>query len=122
MIDAEFVERLIRAVDESGVDTVEIRRGGTRVRISKTPPPAPVRTEAEAGPVAGAVESLASGDRPSAAPAEPPVAGVSATKCLLIECRCGSKSSMKSSRGCLTCRSYRSLCSANHSRLLFACN
>lgn len=67
MIDAEFVERLIRAVDESGIDTVEIRRGGTRVRISKTPPPAPVRTEAQAGPVAGAVEPPASGDGASAA-------------------------------------------------------
>jgi len=53
MIDAEFVERLIRAVDESGIDTVEIRRGGTRVRISKTPPPAPVPTEAGAGPLRG---------------------------------------------------------------------
>ena len=80
MIDPEFVERLIRAVDESGIDTVEIRRGGTRVRISKTPPPAPVRTEAEAGPVAEAVESLASGDRASAAPAESTVAGDSAAK------------------------------------------
>ncbi|MDE0475190.1 MAG: acetyl-CoA carboxylase biotin carboxyl carrier protein [Gammaproteobacteria bacterium] len=79
-MDAEFVERLIRAVDESGIDTVEIRRGGTRVRISKTPPPAPVRTEAEAGPVAEAVESLASGDRASAAPAESTVAGDSATR------------------------------------------
>lgn len=80
MIDAEFVERLIRAVDESGIDTVEIRRGGTRVRISKTPPPAPVRTEAEAGPVAGAVESPASGEAVSAASAESTVAGDSAAR------------------------------------------
>ena len=68
MIDAEFVERLIRAVDESGIDTVEIRRGATRVRISKTPPSAPVRTEA-AGAAAGTVESPASADRASAEPA-----------------------------------------------------
>ena len=80
MIDAEFVERLIRAVDESGIDTVEIRRGGTRVRISKTPPPAPVRTEAEAEPVAGAVASAASGDGASAAPAASTVAGDSAAR------------------------------------------
>jgi acetyl-CoA carboxylase biotin carboxyl carrier protein len=78
MIDAEFVERLIRAVDESGIDTVEIRRGATRVRISKTPPPAPVRTEAAAGPVAGADESPAPGDRAPAAPAESTAAGDSA--------------------------------------------
>ena len=71
MIDAEFVERLIRAVDESGIDTVEIRRGATRVRISKTPPPAPVRTDAAAGAAAGTVESPASADRASAASAEP---------------------------------------------------
>ena len=75
MIDAEFVERLIRAVDESGIDTVEIRRGGTRVRISKTPPPAPVQTEAGAEPVAGALASAASRDGASAAPAESTVAG-----------------------------------------------
>lgn len=78
MIDAEFVERLIRAVDESGIDTVEIRRGATRVRISKTPPPAPVRTEAAAGTVARVVESPASGDRAPAAPAESMAAGDSA--------------------------------------------
>jgi acetyl-CoA carboxylase biotin carboxyl carrier protein len=38
MIDLEFIERLIRAFDESGVDSLEIERGGTRVRLAKTPP------------------------------------------------------------------------------------
>ena len=37
MIDLEFVERLIRALDESGLDSIEIDRGGTRLRLSKTP-------------------------------------------------------------------------------------
>ena len=37
MIDLEFLERLIRAVDESGIDSIEIERGGTRVRVGKTP-------------------------------------------------------------------------------------
>ena len=69
MIDAEFVERLIRAVDESGIDTVEIRRGATRVRISKTPPPAPVRTDAGSAPATAPVEQPATGDAPPAAPA-----------------------------------------------------
>jgi acetyl-CoA carboxylase biotin carboxyl carrier protein len=41
MIDLEFVQGLIRAVDESGIDSLEISRGGTRVRIGKTPPAAP---------------------------------------------------------------------------------
>ncbi len=38
MIDLEFVERLIRTLDESGLDHVEIERGGTRVRVSRSPP------------------------------------------------------------------------------------
>ncbi len=38
MIDLEFVESLIRALDESSLDTLEVDRGGTRVRLSKSPP------------------------------------------------------------------------------------
>ncbi len=38
MIDLEFIERLIKAFDDSGVDSLEIERGGTRVRLAKTPP------------------------------------------------------------------------------------
>jgi acetyl-CoA carboxylase biotin carboxyl carrier protein len=37
MIDLEFLERLIKAVDQSGLDSIELERGGTRVRLSKTP-------------------------------------------------------------------------------------
>ncbi len=44
MIDFDFIERLISALDASSVDSLEIERGGTRVRLSKTPP-------AIAGPV-----------------------------------------------------------------------
>jgi len=46
MIDLEFLRGLIGAVDESGIDSLEISRGGTRIRISKTPPPAPVSAQA----------------------------------------------------------------------------
>ncbi|HYW06024.1 MAG TPA: acetyl-CoA carboxylase biotin carboxyl carrier protein [Longimicrobium sp.] len=42
MIDLEFLRGLISAVDESGIDSLEIARGGTRIRIHKTPPPAAV--------------------------------------------------------------------------------
>ena len=42
MIDFEFLERLIRAVDGSGIDHVEIERGETRVRVSKSPLAQPV--------------------------------------------------------------------------------
>ncbi len=37
MIDFEFVERLIQALDNSSLDSVEIERGGTRIRLGKTP-------------------------------------------------------------------------------------
>ena len=42
MIDLEFVRGLIDAVDSSGIDSLEINRAGTRIRIAKTPPPAPL--------------------------------------------------------------------------------
>ncbi len=37
MMDLDFVQRLIKALDESGLDSIEIERGGTRIRIAKTP-------------------------------------------------------------------------------------
>lgn len=37
MMDLDFLKGLIAAVDESGIDTLEINRAGTRIRISKTP-------------------------------------------------------------------------------------
>ena len=37
MIDIDFVESLIRMLDESSLDSLEIRRGGTRIRLSKSP-------------------------------------------------------------------------------------
>jgi len=48
MIDLEFIERLIQAIDKSSLDSIEIERGGTRVRLAKSPPPAPVVTAAPA--------------------------------------------------------------------------
>src|SRR5690606_6066274 len=35
--DLDFLRGLIAAVDESGIDSLEVARGGTRIRISKTP-------------------------------------------------------------------------------------
>jgi acetyl-CoA carboxylase biotin carboxyl carrier protein len=37
MIDFDFIERLIRALDDSSIDSLEIEKGGTRVRLSKSP-------------------------------------------------------------------------------------
>jgi acetyl-CoA carboxylase biotin carboxyl carrier protein len=47
MIDLDFVRGLIEAVDRSGIDSLEISRAGTRVRIAKSPPaPAPAAAPA----------------------------------------------------------------------------
>jgi acetyl-CoA carboxylase biotin carboxyl carrier protein len=62
MIDLDFIERLIRTFDGSGVDSLEIERGGTRIKLSKTPPsvtvpgafPTPVATSAGTAPQAAA--------------------------------------------------------------------
>lgn len=37
MIDLAFLESLINAIDASTIDSIEIERGGTRIRLSKTP-------------------------------------------------------------------------------------
>jgi acetyl-CoA carboxylase biotin carboxyl carrier protein len=42
MIDLDFLRGLIEAVDHSGIDSLEINRAGTRIRIAKTPAAAPV--------------------------------------------------------------------------------
>jgi acetyl-CoA carboxylase biotin carboxyl carrier protein len=36
MMDLDFVQSLIKALDESGLDSIEIERWGTRIRIAKT--------------------------------------------------------------------------------------
>ena len=36
-MDLDFLERLIKALDESSIDSLEIERGGTRVSLAKTP-------------------------------------------------------------------------------------
>ncbi len=79
MIDLDFLRGLIEAVDGSGIDSLEISRGGTRIRIAKTPPPAPV--SASAAPARPAVEyalPAAPAAAPSAAPAAAPSGGAPA--------------------------------------------
>jgi acetyl-CoA carboxylase biotin carboxyl carrier protein len=80
MIDLEFIERLIRAIDESSVDSLEIERGGTRVRLAKTPPmtAAPVL---HAAPPAPAYAPAPAASAP--APAEAPQAKASPSEGLL---------------------------------------
>ncbi|MDH5590174.1 MAG: acetyl-CoA carboxylase biotin carboxyl carrier protein [Gemmatimonadota bacterium] len=64
MIDLDFLERLIKAIDESSIDSVELERGGTRVRLAKSPP-----VSAVAAPMAPAPVSLPAPSGPAAAPA-----------------------------------------------------
>jgi acetyl-CoA carboxylase biotin carboxyl carrier protein len=76
MIDLDFIRGLIEAVDDSGIDSLEIARGGTRIRINKTPPPAPVAAAAAAPAVAQAAAPAPAAAAPSApaeaaAPAQP---------------------------------------------------
>jgi acetyl-CoA carboxylase biotin carboxyl carrier protein len=74
LIDLDFVRALIAAVDGSGIDTLEISRGGTKVRISKSPVQvggAAVGPVAVAPPVASAPAlAIAGNPGPAALPAE----------------------------------------------------
>ncbi|MEO5510321.1 MAG: acetyl-CoA carboxylase biotin carboxyl carrier protein [Longimicrobiales bacterium] len=72
-IDLAFLRGLIEAVDQSGIDSVEIDRDGTRVRISKTPPPAPVSAAMPA-----VIHHATPAAVPSAAVAAPAEAAVAA--------------------------------------------
>lgn len=70
MIDLDFVRGLIEAVDSSGIDSLEINRAGTKIRIAKTPPPAPVTAAAPAiAPMIAAPASAPLAAAPAAAPA-----------------------------------------------------
>lgn len=37
MMDLDFIKSLIKALDESGLEEIEIERGGTRIRLARTP-------------------------------------------------------------------------------------
>ena len=80
MIEIGFLESLIRMLDDSSLDTLEIRRGGTRLRLSKSPdgnaaahPVAhiPAAPAAAVVPASAAAESTAT---PAAAKAAAPAA------------------------------------------------
>ena len=69
MIDIEFVESLIRMLDESSLDNLEIRRGGTRIRLSKS---AAGNAVAAVTPANNAVSDAAPAVAPPAEEAAPP--------------------------------------------------
>jgi acetyl-CoA carboxylase biotin carboxyl carrier protein len=71
IVDLDFVRGLIEAVDESGIDSVEIVRGGTKIRICKTPQQV-VTSVIDSGVRAAAVPAAA--PAVAAAPAAPAAA------------------------------------------------
>ena len=82
MMDLDFLERLIQAVDESSIDSIEIERGGTRVRIGKTPPQTVAAAAPTMAPVAAAPVAAAPAAAPpagAAAPAAAPAAAETGT-------------------------------------------
>lgn len=86
MIDLDFLERLIQAIDQSSIDSIEIERGGTKVRIGKTPP----QTVAAAGapmpmPVAAAPVAAPAAGAAAPAPAESPSGGGGAEASNLVD-------------------------------------
>ncbi|HEY0672107.1 MAG TPA: acetyl-CoA carboxylase biotin carboxyl carrier protein [Longimicrobiales bacterium] len=92
MIDLDFVRGLIEAVDDSGIDSLEINRAGTKIRIAKTPPPAPI-TAAPALPAMMAAPAMApaapapasnSGGSAPAAVAAPPVSNLVEVKSPMV--------------------------------------
>ncbi len=84
MIDLEFLERLIQALDESGLDSLEIERGATRIRLSRTPPAAPVLMDRAADPApVAAAPAQASAPPAASGSSEPAEAGGGAASNLL---------------------------------------
>ncbi len=89
MIDIEFVQSLIRMLDESSLDNLELRRGGTRIRLSKSPGGAAVIAEAPAARPSGdpAARPSPASAPPAAAPEAPapPVAQTPSTDLVDVE-------------------------------------
>ena len=79
VIDLQFVRGLIEAVDNSSIDSLELNRAGTRIRISKTPPAAAVVAQhthaapqmmpATASPAPAPAAAAAAATTPAPAPA-----------------------------------------------------
>jgi len=75
MIDPKVVESLIRLLDESSLDSLEIERAGTRVRLAKSPSggAAALPVAVGAPPPAPASHADSQADAPAAESAEPAV-------------------------------------------------
>ena len=74
MIDFDFIDRLIRTFDASGVDSLEIERGGTSIKLSKTPRSNPVPAAYATPPAATVAPLAAAAETGEFRPAERPQA------------------------------------------------
>ena len=77
MMDLEFIQSLIKALDESSLDSIDIERGGTRIRLSKSAP--------AVGPVAAAGPSVAGASAPVAATAPAEAAAAAPSTAHLVD-------------------------------------
>src|SRR5688500_9758856 len=92
VIDLQFVRGLIEAVDNSSIDSLELNRAGTRIRISKTPPAAAViAPHAHAQPMmpapaapAAAPGAAAPAPTPAPAPAAAPASNLAEIKSPMV--------------------------------------
>src|SRR5690606_37341490 len=87
IVDLDFLRGLIAAVDESGIDSLEVSRGGTKIRIAKTAPPQPYggMIQAAAAAPAPAAPAPAPEAPRAAAPAAAEAAPAPAAKSNLVE-------------------------------------
>ncbi len=68
-LELDFLRGLIQAVDQSGIHSLDVAGGGTRIRISKTPPTAAIAAPAAAPPAPAPSALLPPTPEPSALPA-----------------------------------------------------
>lgn len=77
MIDIAFLKKLIEAVESSGIDTLEISRWGTKIRITKSPglavPSSPGSYTFAVGAASAATQNAGSAPAAPASPAPPEV-------------------------------------------------
>lgn len=78
MIDREFLESLVRLLDESSLDSLEIERGGMRIRLAKSPSGGPATAPGPAPGPSGAADRSHAAVAPSPPPASSAPAGQAA--------------------------------------------
>jgi acetyl-CoA carboxylase biotin carboxyl carrier protein len=80
MMDFDFLEKLIQSLDASSLDSIEIERGGTRIRLAKSPPAGSGAVYAAPALAPAAVAAPAASPAPAAgaAPAAPVAAPAAA--------------------------------------------